>query len=85
MQKANASEMRMSLETLIRLGGYEETFEPLLTLILDNRPDAYESVLNALGEDHYSLLHWAAKRSTYQIRLQSTYSTLNDSSTKYLY
>ncbi len=65
LEKATPQEMRMSLETLIRLGGYEETFEPLLTVILDNRPDAYDSVLNALGEDHYSLLHWAAKRSTY--------------------
>lgn len=65
LDKATPQEMRMSLETLIRLGGYEDTFEPLLTVILDNRPDAYDSVLNALGEDHYSLLHWAAKRSTY--------------------
>jgi hypothetical protein len=64
LKEASPEAMRTSLETLIRLGGYKDAFEPLLTLILQARPDAHDSVLNALGNDHYSLLHWAAKRCT---------------------
>ncbi|KAI2493021.1 hypothetical protein MHU86_21522 [Fragilaria crotonensis] len=62
LDKATPQEMRMSLETLIRLGGYEDTFEPLLTVILDNDPMPM-TVYSMPWEDHYSLLHWAAKRT----------------------
>ena len=60
---AKFEDIRTSLETLIRLGGFVDAFEPLLKLIIETRPDAVDGVLNALGNDHYSLLHWAAKRS----------------------
>jgi hypothetical protein len=63
LQQATPDAIRLSLETLIRLGAYQDAFEPLLTLILEARPDALNSVLNSLGNDHYSLIHWAAKRS----------------------
>lgn len=60
--KASNEDVRTSLCTLIRLGGFKEAFEPLLKLILEKRPTAEAEILNAVGIDHYTLLHWAAKR-----------------------
>jgi hypothetical protein len=62
LRQASPDAIRLSLETLIRLGSYQDAFEPLLTLILEARPDALNSVLNSIGNDHYSLVHWSAKR-----------------------
>ena len=60
--KASNEDIRTSLTTLIRLGGFADNFEPLLKLILEHRPTVHDEILNVCGEDHYSLLHWAAKR-----------------------
>lgn len=60
--KASNDDIRTSLTTLIRLGGFADNFEPLLKLILEHRPTAHAEILNVCGDDHYSLLHWAAKR-----------------------
>jgi hypothetical protein len=67
---ANASneDIRTSLCTLIRLGGFQDAFEPLLTLLLEKRPNTEEEILNAVGNDHYTLLHWAAKRGKFAYR-----------------
>jgi hypothetical protein len=62
LMNAPPEEIRTSLCTLIRLGGYEDAFVPMLDLVLEKRPSAQTEVLDALGEDHYSLLHWATKR-----------------------
>jgi len=62
LKKATAEEIRTSLCTLIRLGGFQDAFEPLLNLILEKCPTAEDDVLDTNGEDSYSLLHWAAKR-----------------------
>jgi len=62
IMNASPEDIRTSLCTLIRMGAFKEAFEPLLTLVLEKRPNADAEILNAIGNDHYSLLHWAAKR-----------------------
>jgi ankyrin repeat protein len=64
---ASNEDIRTSLCTLIRLGGFKDAFEPLLTLVLEKRPNAQAEILNTVGNDHYTLLHWAAKRGKFAV------------------
>jgi len=74
--KASVDNIRISLITMIRFGGFEEAFVPMMKLLVEHRPSAQSEIFDAVGtiveteqeqqdkkkDDHYSLLHWAAKR-----------------------
>jgi len=63
LNKATPEQIRLSLSTMIRFGGFEDAFVPMMELVQKHRPEGYEEILTTMGsEDHYSLLHWAAKR-----------------------
>ena len=77
--KASVKNIRTSLITMIRFGGYDEAFIPMMKLLLEYRSSAQTDIIEAIGcqsdpnkipagsttdndNDHYSLVHWAAKR-----------------------
>eukprot|EP00548_Thalassiothrix_antarctica_P007153 CAMPEP_0194130414 /NCGR_PEP_ID=MMETSP0152-20130528/1455_1 /TAXON_ID=1049557 /ORGANISM="Thalassiothrix antarctica, Strain L6-D1" /LENGTH=708 /DNA_ID=CAMNT_0038824921 /DNA_START=398 /DNA_END=2524 /DNA_ORIENTATION=- len=79
ISKASVENIRTSLITMIRFGGYDEAFVPMMKLLLEHRPSAQTEIIEAIGcqsdpkkipagsttdndNDHYSLVHWAAKR-----------------------
>jgi hypothetical protein len=47
---------------LVRLGQFS-ALEPMVKALLEKRKD--DQILDMLGEDGHSLLHWAAKRREY--------------------
>lgn len=63
LQKATPEQIRLSLTTMVRFGGFQDAFVPMMELVQKHRPEVYEEISTTLGpDDHYSLLHWAAKR-----------------------
>jgi hypothetical protein len=54
---------------LVRLGQFS-AFEPMVKALLEKRKD--DRILDMLGEDGHSLLHWAAKRREYLDLLLTT-------------
>lgn len=49
------------LSMLVRLGPYA-SLEPMITTLIEQRKADATGILDMLGDDGHSLLHWAAKR-----------------------
>ena len=60
------------LSEITRIGSYDQ-FEPILARLKSQSNDSLSSVLDRVGDDGPSLLHWAAKRGMYHDLTMSSY------------